>query len=105
MTQQPNKQTPYDQFNIEIPEKFPEEGISASAANAIVNTETWTDANHMLNLSSFFHTYSEPEAKDIYDHHMYRNFPDHHMYPHTHSTYFKYYLHPHECSYCPHDEH
>jgi len=86
MAQQPNKQTPYDQFNIEIPEKFPKEGISAAAANAIVNTETWTDANPMLNLSSFVTTYCEPEAKDIYDRHMYRNFADPDMYPHTQET-------------------
>jgi hypothetical protein len=44
MAQQPHKQTPYDQFNIEIPQKFPKEGISAAAANAIVNTETCTIA-------------------------------------------------------------
>jgi hypothetical protein len=42
-----------DQFNFEIPQKFRKEGISASAANAIVNSETWTDANPMFNLSSF----------------------------------------------------
>jgi glutamate decarboxylase len=89
MAQQPNKQTPYDQFNIEIPEKFPKEGISAAAASAIVNTETWTDANPMLNLSSFVTTYCEPEAKDIYDRHMYRNFADPDMYPHTQETEFK----------------
>ncbi|MGB7792877.1 MAG: hypothetical protein WBL39_16845 [Terrimicrobiaceae bacterium] len=45
MAQQSDKQTPYDQFNIEIPQKFPKEGISTAAANAIVNSETWTDAN------------------------------------------------------------
>ena len=83
MRQQPDKQTPYDQFNIEIPQKFPKEGISAAAANAIVNSETWTDANPMLNLSSFVTTYCEPEAKDIYDRHMYRNFADPDMYPHA----------------------
>jgi glutamate decarboxylase len=89
MRQQPDKQTPYDQFNIEIPRKFPKEGISAAAANAIVNSETWTDANPMLNLSSFVTTYCEPEAKDIYDRHMYRNFADPDMYPHTQETEFK----------------
>ena len=63
MVHQPHKQTPYDQFNFGIPQKFPKEGISATAANAIVNSETWTDANPMLNLSSFVTTFCEPEEK------------------------------------------
>jgi glutamate/tyrosine decarboxylase-like PLP-dependent enzyme len=70
MPDQSHKQTPYDQFNFEIPKKFPEQGMSAAAANGIVNSETWTDANPMLNLSSFVTTYCEPEAKNIYDLHM-----------------------------------
>lgn len=45
MPDQSRKQTPYDQFNFEIPQKFPQEAISAAAANAIVNSETWTDLN------------------------------------------------------------
>ena len=89
MAQQSDKQTPFDQFNIEIPQKFPKEGISTAAANAIVNSETWTDANPMLNLSCFVTTYCEPEAKDIYDRHMYRNFADPDMYPRTQDTEFK----------------
>ena len=43
----------------------------------------------MLNLSSFVTTYCEPEAPDIYDRHMYRNFADPDMYPHTQETEFK----------------
>ena len=50
MPDQSHKETPYDQFNFEIPKKFPEQGMSAAAANGIVNSETWTDANPMLNL-------------------------------------------------------
>ena len=84
-----HKQTPYDQFNFDIPQKFPEQGVSAAAANAIVNSETWTDANPMLNLSSFVTTYCEPEAKDLYDLHMFRNFADPDMYPHTTETEFQ----------------
>jgi glutamate decarboxylase len=80
------EQTPYDQFNFEIPERFPSEGISAKA---IVTSETWTDANPMLNLSSFVTTFCEPEAKDIYDASMFRNFADPDMYPHTKETKFK----------------
>ena len=60
MPDQFHKQTSYDQFNFEIPKKFPEQGMSAGAANGIVNNETWTDANPMLNLSSFVTTYCEP---------------------------------------------
>src|SRR5271167_3921279 len=86
MPDQAHKQTPYDQFNFEIPQKFPEQGISAGAAYAVVNTETWTDANPMLNLSSFVTTYCEPEAKNLYDQHMYRNLADPDMYPHTTDT-------------------
>jgi hypothetical protein len=83
------EQTPYDQFNLEIPEQFPAEGISAKAAKAIVTSETWTDANPMLNLSSFVTTFCEPEAKDIHDASMFRNFADPDMYPHTKETEFK----------------
>src|SRR6266481_9051773 len=89
MPDQSHKQTPYDQFNFEIPQKFPEQGMSAVAANAIVNSETWTDANPMLNLSSFVTTYCEPEAKNLYDLHMFRNFADPDMYPHTTETEFQ----------------
>ena len=83
------EQTPYDQFNFEIPERFPSEGISARAAKAIVTSETWTDANPMLNLSSFVTTFCEPEAKDIHDASMFRNFADPDMYPQTKETEFK----------------
>jgi glutamate decarboxylase len=89
MPDQSHKQTPYDQFNFEIPQKFPEHGMSAAAANAIVNSETWTDANPMLNLSSFVTTYCEPEAISLCEHHMYRNFADPDMHPHTKETEFQ----------------
>ena len=40
---------PYEEFNMEIPEDtFPEEPISARAAQAIVESAMWTDANPML---------------------------------------------------------
>jgi glutamate decarboxylase len=89
MPQNFKDQTPYDQFNFEIPEQFPPEGISARAAKAIVTSETWTDANPMLNLSSFVTTFCEPEAKDIHDSNMFRNFADPDMYPHTKETEFR----------------
>ena len=43
----------------------------------------------MLNLSSFVTTFCEPEAKDIHDASMFRNFADPDMYPHTKETKFK----------------
>lgn len=89
MPNNPKEQTPYDQFNFEIPEQFPSEGISARAAKAIVISETWTDANPMLNLSSFVTTFCEPEAKDIHDGSMFRNFADPDMYPRTKETEFR----------------
>ena len=74
--------TPYDEFNIIIPtETFPAEGLAARAAQAIVNSFAWTDANTMLNLSSFVTTWAEPEAVEVARAHMYKNYIDHDMYP------------------------
>src|SRR6516165_7475816 len=78
----PEKVTPYDEFNMPIPrETFPAEGMTARAAQAIVNSCAWTDANPMLNLSSFVTTWSEPEAVEVARTHMYKNYIDHDMYP------------------------
>lgn len=63
--------------------------MSARAAKAIVTSEIWTDANPMLNPSSIVTAYCEPEAKDIHDASMFRNFADPDMYPHTKETEFK----------------
>jgi glutamate/tyrosine decarboxylase-like PLP-dependent enzyme len=43
----------------------------------------------MLNLSSFVTTFCEPEAKDIHDASMFRNFADPDMYPQTKETELK----------------
>lgn len=83
------KMTTYDEFNLPIPETFPDHGMSAKAAQAIVQSECWTDANPMLNLSSFVTTFSEPEAKEIFASGTFRNFADPDMYPHTKDTEFK----------------
>src|SRR6516164_3132696 len=78
----PEKVTPYDEFNMPIPrETFPSEGMAARAAQAIVNSFAWTDANPMLNLSSFVTTFAEPEAVEIARQHMFKNYIDHDMYP------------------------
>jgi glutamate decarboxylase len=78
----PDKVTGFDEFNLSIPrETFPAEGMTARAAQGIVNSFAWTDANPMLNLSSFVTTYAEPEAVEIARAHMYKNYIDHDMYP------------------------
>jgi glutamate decarboxylase len=82
-------QTPYDQFNLPIPETFPSQGMAARAAQAIVQSECWTDANPMLNLSSFVTTFTEPKAREIFASGSFRNFADPDMYPHTKDTEFR----------------
>ena len=81
--------TPYEEFNIHVPEKFPEKTMTARAAKALVKSECWTDANPMLNLSSFVTTFAEPEAREIFADGSFRNFADPDMYPHTKDTEFK----------------
>ena len=76
-------QLPYDEFNLSVPKGFPEHIISAKAAKALVNSECWTDANPMLNLSSFVTTFCEPEAREVFAEGSFRNFADPDMYPHT----------------------
>jgi len=78
--------TPYEQFNIEIPETFPENVMNPRAAKALVKSECWTDANPMLNLSSFVTTFLEPEGREIFADGSFRNFADPDMYPHTKDT-------------------
>jgi glutamate decarboxylase len=73
---------PYDEFNMEVPhDTFPTEGMSARAVQGIVESEAWTDANPMLNLSSFVTTYVEPENLQVMAHNYTKNYIDHDMYP------------------------
>jgi len=75
-------QTPFDEFNMEIPQHtFPAEGVTARAAQAIVESEAETDANPMLNLSSFVTTYVEPENLEVMARNCTKNYIDHDMYP------------------------
>ena len=56
--------TIYEEFNMDVPQDtFPDQAISANAARALVDSAMWTDANPMLNLSSFVTTYMEPEVR------------------------------------------
>jgi glutamate decarboxylase len=76
------KITAFDEFNMSVPrETFPATGMAARAAQATVNSFAWTDANPMLNLSSFVTTFAEPEAVEVARAHMYKNYIDHDMYP------------------------
>ncbi|CAM3978793.1 Glutamate decarboxylase [Bordetella tumbae] len=82
MTQSNLLSTPYDQFNIEVPEDhFPEDGMSARAAYALVVSDEWIDTNPMLNMSSFVTTFAEPEAVRLAERNMFKNYIDHDMYP------------------------
>jgi glutamate decarboxylase len=74
--------TGFDEFNQAVPrDTFPAHGMVARAAQATVNSFAWTDANPMLNLSSFVTTFAEPEAVEVARMHMYKNYIDHDMYP------------------------
>jgi glutamate decarboxylase len=73
---------PYEQFNLAVSDDhFPEQGMAARAAQAVVNSEAMTDANAMLNLSSFVTTYAEPEMQNVISHNYLKNYIDHDMYP------------------------
>ncbi|MGF6960153.1 glutamate decarboxylase [Paraburkholderia youngii] len=72
----------YEEFNINVPEnEFPQHGIAARAAEALVLSQEWTDTNPMLNMSSFVTTFAEPEAVEIAKRNMFKNYIDHDMYP------------------------
>ena len=69
------KLTGYDEFNLPVPKEFPKEGMTSRAAHAIVQSECWTDANPMLNLSSFVTTFASPKRRDLRVR-SFRNFAD-----------------------------
>ncbi|GAB2898803.1 glutamate decarboxylase [Microbulbifer echini] len=72
----------FDEYNEDIPEDhFPRDSISAHAAEAIVTSETWSDAKPAMNLSSFVTTFTEPEAFEVAKNHYLKNYIDHDMYP------------------------
>jgi glutamate decarboxylase len=78
----PPIETPYDEFNHVVPEDhFPRVGMSARAAEAMVNSEACTDCQPTMNLSSFVTTFTEPEALNIAHDHFLKNYIDHDMYP------------------------
>jgi glutamate decarboxylase len=70
-----------DQFNLDVPDTFPEHSLNPRAAANIVNSEAWTDASPMLNLSSFVSTFYEPEEAEVARANISKNYIDHDMYP------------------------
>ena len=70
-----------DQFNLNVPEDFPECSLAPRSAMNIVNSEAWTDASPMLNLSSFVTTFHEPEEAEVAKANIMKNYIDHDMYP------------------------
>ena len=80
--EKPGIEMPYDEFNHSIPEDhFPPTGMSARAAEAMVNSQAWTDSQPVMNLSSFVTTFTEPESLKIAHDHFLKNYIDHDMYP------------------------
>ena len=74
--------TVWDLLNEEIPrDHFPQTGLPPRVAKAIVSAESWTDANPVMNLSSFVTTFTEPEAEQIAHENILKNYVDHDMYP------------------------
>jgi glutamate decarboxylase len=70
-----------DQFNLEVPEHFPEHTMAPRVAKSFVNSEAMTDANPLLNLSSFVTTFTEPEEVEVARENFMKNYIDHDMYP------------------------
>lgn len=72
----------FDNFNQDISqEHMPRHSITAKAAEAIVNSEAWADAQPEMNLSSFVTTVTEPESELVLQKHFLKNYIDHDMYP------------------------
>ena len=72
----------FDYFNLDISEDhFPQYGMPARAAEALIESEAWTDCNPALNLSSFVTTFCEPEAHNVLNANYLKNYIDHDMYP------------------------
>lgn len=74
--------TLYEMFNMDVPEdQLPAESVPPRVAKAIVNSEAWTDARPVMNLSSFVTTFLEPEEMEVAQEHILKNYIDHDMYP------------------------
>ncbi|MFC6632753.1 glutamate decarboxylase [Microbulbifer taiwanensis] len=82
MCAKPRVESPFDQYNHDIPEdQMPADGIAPRAAEAMVNAEGWTDAQPVMNLSSFVTTFTEPESLEVARKNYLKNYIDHDMYP------------------------
>ena len=71
-------------FSEEVPKfVFPKNSMPANAAYQLVHDELDLDANPALNLASFVTTWMEPEAKQLIQENLHKNFIDHDEYPQT----------------------
>lgn len=71
-------------FSEPVPKfKLPENSMPANAAYQLVHDELNMDANPSLNLASFVTTWMEPEARQLINENLHKNFIDHDEYPQT----------------------
>lgn len=71
-------------FDASIPKReIPQNGMPANAAYQLIHDELNMDANPALNLASFVTTWMEPEARQLMEENLHKNFIDHDEYPQT----------------------
>lgn len=63
--------------------EMPEDSMPPKAAYQLIQDELNLDGNPVLNLASFVTTWMEPEARQIIDENLHKNFIDHDEYPQT----------------------
>ncbi len=63
--------------------ELPEKSMPSNAAYQLVHDELNMDANPALNLATFVTTWMEPEARQLIDESLHKNFIDHDEYPQT----------------------
>ncbi|GAH10334.1 unnamed protein product, partial [marine sediment metagenome] len=65
-------------FAKSIPKyELPEKSMPSNAAYQLVHDELNMDANPALNLATFVTTWMEPEARQLIDENLHKNFIDH----------------------------
>lgn len=62
---------------------MPQESMPAQAAYQLVHDELNLDGNPALNMATFVTTWMEPEARQLVEENLYKNFIDHDEYPQT----------------------
>ncbi len=64
-------------------ERFPDQGMPAEDAYALINAEMAVEGDPARNLATFVTTWMEPDAQKIVGENLHRNFIDHAEYPRT----------------------